>query len=113
VRLPWLPHDEAPGPYITIPQYWFNKTKQHTHHLYQYEIPTEIPLKMKLFDRNQQPLKSVAHLARVNASQSGKHTNASIHACLSGVHARWNMRGSMHVSIACMLAPYNMHSDLV
>ena len=23
--------DEAPGPYITIPQYRFNKTKQHTH----------------------------------------------------------------------------------
>jgi len=21
VRLPWLAHDEAPGPYITIPQY--------------------------------------------------------------------------------------------
>jgi len=31
VRLPWLAHDETPGPYITIPQYWFNKTKQHTH----------------------------------------------------------------------------------
>ena len=31
MRLPWLAHDEAPGPYITIPQYWFNKTKQHTH----------------------------------------------------------------------------------
>ena len=31
VRLPWLAHDEAPGPYITIPQYRFNKTKQHTH----------------------------------------------------------------------------------
>jgi len=30
VRLPWLAHDEAPGPYITIPQYWFNKTKQNT-----------------------------------------------------------------------------------
>ena len=30
VRLPWLAHDEAPGPYITIPQYRFNKTK-HTH----------------------------------------------------------------------------------
>ena len=30
VRLPWLAHDEAPGPYITIPQYQFNKTKQHT-----------------------------------------------------------------------------------
>jgi len=30
VRLPWLAHDEAPGPYITIPQYWFNKTNQHT-----------------------------------------------------------------------------------
>jgi len=29
VRLPWLAHDEAPGPYITIPQYQFNKTKQH------------------------------------------------------------------------------------
>ena len=28
VRLPWLAHDEAPGPYITIPQYRFNKTKQ-------------------------------------------------------------------------------------
>jgi len=28
--LPWLAHDEAPGPYITIPQYQFNKTKQHT-----------------------------------------------------------------------------------
>ena len=27
---PWLAHDEAPGPYITIPQYRFNKTKQHT-----------------------------------------------------------------------------------
>jgi len=27
--LPWLAHDEAPGPYITIPQYRFNKTKQH------------------------------------------------------------------------------------
>jgi len=23
VRLPWLDYDEAPGPYITIPQYWF------------------------------------------------------------------------------------------
>ena len=33
VRLPWLAHDEDPGPYITIPQYWFNKTKQHTHTL--------------------------------------------------------------------------------
>jgi len=31
VRLPWLAHDEAPGPYITIPQYRFNETKQHTH----------------------------------------------------------------------------------
>jgi len=31
VRLLWLAHDEAPGPYITISQYWFNKTKQHTH----------------------------------------------------------------------------------
>jgi len=31
VRLPWLAHDEAPGPYITIPQYRFNKTKEHTH----------------------------------------------------------------------------------
>jgi len=31
VRLPWLAHDKAPEPYITIPQYWFNKTKQHTH----------------------------------------------------------------------------------
>ena len=31
MRLPWLAHDEAPGPYITIPQYCFNKTKQHTH----------------------------------------------------------------------------------
>jgi len=31
VRLPWLAHDEVPGPYITIPQYRFNKTKQHTH----------------------------------------------------------------------------------
>ena len=30
VRLPWLAHDEAPGLYITIPQYWSNKTKQHT-----------------------------------------------------------------------------------
>jgi len=29
VRLPWLAHDEAPGPYITIPQYCFNKTKKH------------------------------------------------------------------------------------
>jgi len=29
VRLPWLAHDEAPGPYITIPQYRFKKTKQH------------------------------------------------------------------------------------
>jgi len=27
---PLLAHDEAPGQYITIPQYWFNKTKQHT-----------------------------------------------------------------------------------
>jgi len=33
VRLPWLAHDEAPRPYITIPQYWFHKTKQHTHTL--------------------------------------------------------------------------------
>jgi len=30
VRLSWLAHDEASGPYITIPQYRFNKTKQHT-----------------------------------------------------------------------------------
>ena len=30
VRLPWLAHDEAPRPYITIPQYQFNKKKQHT-----------------------------------------------------------------------------------
>jgi len=32
VRLPWLAHNEleALGPYITIPQYRFNKTKQHT-----------------------------------------------------------------------------------
>jgi len=29
VRLPWLAHDEAQGPYITIPQYRFNKTNQH------------------------------------------------------------------------------------
>jgi len=33
VRLPWLAHGEAPGPYIMIPQYWFHKTKQHTHTL--------------------------------------------------------------------------------
>jgi len=26
VRLHWFAHDEAPGPYITIPQYRFNKT---------------------------------------------------------------------------------------
>jgi len=32
VRLPWLAHDEAPGPYKAIPQYRFNKTKQHTAH---------------------------------------------------------------------------------
>jgi len=31
VNLPWLAHDEAPGPYITIPQYRFDNTKQHTH----------------------------------------------------------------------------------
>ena len=30
MRLPWLAHEEALGPYITIPQYRFNKTKQHT-----------------------------------------------------------------------------------
>jgi len=30
VRLASLAHDEALGQYITIPQYWFNKTKQHT-----------------------------------------------------------------------------------
>jgi len=30
VRLPWLAHDEAPGRYIPILQYRFNKTKQHT-----------------------------------------------------------------------------------
>ena len=30
MRLPWLAHDEAPGPNITIPQYRFNKTKQQT-----------------------------------------------------------------------------------
>ena len=30
LRLPWLAHDEVPGQYITIPQYWFNKTQQHT-----------------------------------------------------------------------------------
>ena len=30
MRLHWLAHDEAPGPCITIPQYWFDKTKQHT-----------------------------------------------------------------------------------
>ena len=30
MRLPSLAHDEAPGQYITIPQYWLNKTKQHT-----------------------------------------------------------------------------------
>ena len=29
MRLPSLAHDEALGLYITIPQYWFNKTKQH------------------------------------------------------------------------------------
>ena len=52
------------------------------------------------------------HLTRVNASPIGKHTIVSIHACLSGVHARWNMRRSMRASIACMLAPYNMLSDL-
>jgi len=31
VLLPWLAHGEAPRPYITIPQYQFNYTKQHTH----------------------------------------------------------------------------------
>jgi len=31
VRIPWLAHDEAPGPYITIPHYSFNKTKQHVY----------------------------------------------------------------------------------
>ena len=30
MHLPWLAHDEAPGLCITIPQYQFNKTKQHT-----------------------------------------------------------------------------------
>ena len=29
VRLRWLAHDEAPALYITIPQYQFDKTKQH------------------------------------------------------------------------------------
>ena len=29
MSLPWLAHDEAPVRYITIPQYRFNKTKQH------------------------------------------------------------------------------------
>ena len=41
------------------------------------------------------------------ASPIGKHTNVSVHACLFGVHACWNMRGSMRASIACMLPPYN------
>jgi len=35
VSLPWLAHDEAPGQYIAIPQYRFNKTKQHTRHTMQ------------------------------------------------------------------------------
>jgi len=30
VRLPWLAHDAAPGPCITIPQYRFNKTRHNT-----------------------------------------------------------------------------------
>jgi len=30
VRLHWLADDEATGQNITIPQYWFNKTNQHT-----------------------------------------------------------------------------------
>ena len=30
---PWLAHDEALGSYITIPQYQFNQTKQHTHYV--------------------------------------------------------------------------------
>jgi len=32
VRLPWLAHDEVSVPSITIPQYRFNKIKQHTRH---------------------------------------------------------------------------------
>ena len=31
--------------------------------------------------------------------------NVSVHACLFGVHACWNMRKSMRASIACMLPP--------
>jgi len=30
VRLPWLAHDEVPRLYMAIPQYQFNKPKQHT-----------------------------------------------------------------------------------
>ena len=55
---------------------------------------------------------NTTHLARVNASPIDKHTTGSVHACLSGVHARWNMRWSMHASIACMLALYKMHNNL-
>ena len=40
VRLPWLTHDEASGPYTTIPQYRYNKIKQHTH-THTHTHPTE------------------------------------------------------------------------
>ena len=42
MRLPWLADDEAPGPYITIPQYRFqvNKTKQNKN-----EIATQYPFR--------------------------------------------------------------------
>ena len=45
MRLPWLAHDKAPGPYITIPQYRFNKTKQHTLHQVATGTSSHVPLR--------------------------------------------------------------------
>ena len=61
MRLPWLAHDEAPVPYITIPQYQFNTTKQHYNQIDAYAPdPTwmMIKLQVSLLSRHRLQLKA-------------------------------------------------------
>jgi len=52
VHLPLLAHDEVPGPYITIPQYRFNKTKQHTHGTPRCEYLCLVPMPLRQLTNN-------------------------------------------------------------
>jgi len=82
VRLPWLAHDEASGPYIKIPQYRFNKTKQHT-----------LLEKMSL----SHPKKKIVRLAPPNVWAQWCLLILTVYLAISG----WGLK-NLRINLACM-----------